>query len=123
LGVRGRRARARRRGPRSRGQAAARVAKRGARALIVALGCALVANACSSGNGPLPAAAGHWTLARASFELPRGSTGRDRGPVASAVIAVPGGWAAVGSIAEREFAAWQATDGVHWRLTQHAAEV
>jgi hypothetical protein len=34
---------------------------------------------------------------------------------------VPGGWAAVGSIAEREFAAWRTTDGVHWRLTQHAS--
>jgi hypothetical protein len=34
-------------------------------------------------------------------------------------IAVPGGWAALGSVDQRDFAAWHSVDGVHWKLAQH----
>jgi hypothetical protein len=37
------------------------------------------------------------------------------------VIAVPGGWAALGSFDQRNFAAWRSRDGVHWRLTRRLA--
>jgi hypothetical protein len=86
--------------------------------------CALIAaTAACSGGGDGPHAAvstGRWVVAQAV--LPGNTSGVFR-PEIQAAIAVPGGWAALGQINGRDFAAWTSRDGVHWGLTQYRTGV
>lgn len=74
----------------------------------------------SGGVSAVPRSArGRWTVSAAQFGVP-GNVGQlRRGPYVQRAIAVPGGWAALGSIDERDFAGWRSVDGVHWKLGQH----
>jgi hypothetical protein len=83
---------------------------------------ALVVAGCG-GSSTEKRAVGTWSVRTAHFERPRNTRFPVGAPRVDQVVAVQGGWAALGEFEQGGFAAWTSLDGTTWHLQQYAPVV